>query len=134
MKWFKFLKRSKGNRPLPAIRTVQEPGVARAERLAREADSARVADDARAQHEIRTTPKPEDIDPIFADTGSLALARETNEEGENPYDTHTWRKDPEEGLRRVDSSKAIRNKSDRTPRKSKERNNPYDTVVGRKGW
>ena len=108
--------------------------MARAERLAREANAARGAKKARAVNEIRTTPKPEEIDPIFADTGSLALARETGGSGDNPYDTQTWHQDPEEGLRRVDDSKAIRNKTDRTPRKSKEKGNPYDTVVGRKGW
>jgi len=131
MKWFGFLKRSKKKRPLPPIRTVQEPGLARAQRLEREARDAKKS---RGAHQIRTTPKPEDIDPIFADTGSLELARETDGHRDNPYDTHTWCQDPDEGLRRVDDSKAIRNKSDRTPRKSKEKGNPYDTVVGRKGW
>ena len=134
MKWFRFLKGKRGKRPLPPIRTVQEPGAARAERLAREAGKARGGKKARRAHEIRTTPKPQDIDPIFADTGSLELANDTGEQGDNPYDTHTWRLDAEEGLRRVDDSKAIRNKSDRSPRKSKDQGNPYDTVVGRKGW
>jgi len=134
MKWFGFLKRNKEKRPLPPIRTVQEPAVARAERLAHDAEKARGREKPRSVHEIRTTQKPEDIDPIFADTGSLALVRETSVEGENPYDTHTWRQDPEEGLRRIDDSKAIKSKSERTPRKSKDKNNPYDTIVGRKGW
>jgi hypothetical protein len=134
MKWFRFLTRNKEKRPLPPIRTVQEPGAARAERLARETREGRANEKAGDRNEIWTTPRPEDLDPVFADTGSLELARETSGSGDNPYDTHTWRQDPEEGLRRVDASKAIKSKSDRTPRKSKDQSNPYDTMVGRKGW
>ena len=133
MKWLRFLQGNKEKRPLPPIRTVQAPGAARAERLARETTEAG-AGKKTGRNEIWTTPRPEDLDPVFADTGSLELARETSGRGDNPYDTHTWRRDPEEGLRRVDDSKAIKNKSDRTPRKSKDQSNPYDTMIGRKGW
>ncbi|MDH3512598.1 MAG: hypothetical protein OER85_17265 [Gammaproteobacteria bacterium] len=134
MKLFRFLKGRKAKRPLSPIRTVQSPGAARADRLAREARAAQAAKNAATRHEIRTTPKPEDIDPIFADTGSLELSRDRGAGADNPYDTATWRHDPDEGLRRVDDTKAIRNKADRTPRKSKDKTNPYDTIVGRKGW
>jgi hypothetical protein len=133
MKWLRFLKRSKGKRPLPPIRTVQSPGQARAARIAQEAKKVRAADSARAGHQIRNTPSPDEIDPIFADTGSLELTSDSVE-GDNPYDTQTWRQDNDGGLRRVDDTKAIRNKADRTPRKSKDQSNPYDTIVGRKGW
>ena len=133
MKWLRFLRRSKDKRPLPTIQTVQSPGQARAARIAREAKQAHAADLDRERRQLRNTPRPDEIDPIFADTGSLELSREAVE-GDNPYDTHTWRQENDGELRRVDDSHAIRNKSDKTPRKAKDQTNPYDTIVGRKGW
>lgn len=133
MKWLRFFQRRKGKRPLPPIRTVQTPGQARAARIAAEAKKARAAQPARVANQIRTTPGPNDIDPIFADTGSLELTSDATE-GDNPYDTQTWRKEADGGLRRVDDTAAIKNKAKRTPRKSKDQSNPYDTIVGRKGW
>ena len=117
MKWFDFLKRGKSKQTLlPPIRTVQEPGIARRERLAREEEEAAAKEpvDERAKN--------------FFDTGSLAIAREA-EDGDNPYDTQTWQVNTPKGPRRVDDLKAINKK-----RKSGEPDNPYDTIVTRKGW
>lgn len=133
MKWLNFLNGGKSKRPRHPIRTVQSPGQARAERLAREARQARARKPSPATPKLRTTPGPDDIDPIFADTGSLELTSDVVE-GDNPYDTHTWRHDDDGRLRRVDDTAAIKNKANRTPRQSADRSNPYDTVVGRKGW
>jgi hypothetical protein len=133
MKWLNFLNGGKSKRPRQPIRTVQSPGQARAERLAREARQARARKPASATRQVRTTPGADDIDPIFADTGSLELTSDVVE-GDNPYDTQTWRKDDDGRLRRVDDTAAIKNKAKRTPHKSADRSNPYDTIVGRKGW
>ena len=121
MKILDFLKRKKGHSkaPLPPIRTVRAPGEVRAanqERLAREFEESGAF--AAADGE----------DDPFMDTGSLELQREASDLA-NPYDTHTWEMDPEEGLRRVeDQSLVNRSRSKGTP------DNPYDTIVEKKGW
>jgi hypothetical protein len=120
MSWFDILKRG-GNRtsaePLPPIKTVQEPGRERRERLAREAEAADVA--ARPVAD-------KDIDPF--DTGSLEVAGDVDK-SDNPYDTQAWQKRGSSDPLRVADLEAI-NKD----RVSGKEDNPYDTVVQRKGW
>ena len=71
---------------------------------------------------------PVEVENDFFDTGSLELARES-EDGDNPYDTQTWQVSTSDELKRVDDLSAV-NKE----RKSGSDDNPYDTVVTRKGW
>lgn len=68
-------------------------------------------------------------DPIFGDTGALALKDESIEEPSNPYDTSSWKLDHEKGLRRVDDDKTVRRDRGRS-----NPTNPYDTGAFRKGW
>ena len=63
------------------------------------------------------------------DTGTLELPEESVKDVENPYETHTWEMDREEGLRRIEDPNLInRQKLQSAP------NNPYDTIVKKKGW
>jgi len=125
MSWFDFLKRSKKQQataPRPPIRTVQEPGAVRRERLAREeAEAAALAPTAEESERERRERE------LF-DTGSLEMARESGD-GDNPYDTQSWQVNTPQAPRRVDDLKAI-NKE----RNSGTQENPYDTPVKRKGW
>jgi hypothetical protein len=131
VKLFSFLNRDKPNRKSPPIRTVTPPAVARAERLQRDAGQTGSHQADQSHQEIRTITS--EIDPAFEDTGSLALTQD-NPVGGNPYDTHSWELDPNEGMRRVDDTKAHRSKAPKSPKRSKDQSNPYDTIVGRKGW
>ncbi len=70
-----------------------------------------------------------DVDPIFDDTGDLAIQAE-QPDGGSPYDTQTWELDPREGLQRVDDSRGVKHQKG----SKKEVDNPYDTSVTRKGW
>jgi len=125
MSWFDFLKRQKKQQAkasLPPIRTVQEPGAVRRERLAREDAEAAAA-----------APSPEEAERArreseLFDTGSLEMAREAGD-GDNPYDTQSWQVDTPQATRRVDDLKAINRE-----RKSGSQENPYDTPIKRKGW
>jgi hypothetical protein len=121
MNVFKFLKREKGKKkpPLPPIRTIRPPGEARAEnqaRLAREVEESGIFE---AQ-------KQRDED--FLDTGSLELQGESDDIS-NPYETHTWEMDHEEGLRRIDDQNLVNRK-----KLQGTADNPYDTIVKKKGW
>jgi hypothetical protein len=121
MNVFKFLKREKGKKkpPLPPIRTIRPPGEARAEnqaRLAREVEESGIFE---AQ-------KQRDED--FLDTGSLALQGESDDIS-NPYETHSWEMDHEEGLRRIDDQNLVNGK-----KLQGTADNPYDTIVKKKGW
>lgn len=121
MKILDFLKRNKSPKkaPLPPIRTVRPPGEVRAanrERLAREFEESGAFAVAEA-----------DEGP-FMDTGSLELEGEAGDLA-NPYDTHTWEMDPEEGLRRVEDQNLVNRKQ---PKGAP--GNPYDTIVKKKGW
>jgi hypothetical protein len=119
MSWFDFFKRGKPEpkRPLPPIRTVNDPGLMRKERQAREAAEAEAA------------AKPvADKDIDLFDTGSLEVAGDVGH-SDNPYDTQAWQKSTTSAPRRVDELGAI-NKE----RTTGEQDNPYDTVVQRKGW
>jgi len=121
MSWIDFLKRRKKQQakaPLPPIRTVQEPGAVRRERLAREEAAAPTAEESDRERRERE---------LF-DTGSLEMARDPGD-GDNPYDTQSWQVNTPKAPRRVDDLKAI-NKE----RKSGSKENPYDTLVKRKGW
>jgi len=121
MSWFDILKRGEKREvakpALPPIKTVQEPGLARRQRLEREAA------------EVEAAAKPvadKDIDPF--DTGSLEVAGDVGH-SDNPYDTQALQYQGSSGPRRVEDLQAIN--KDRT---SGEEDNPYDTVVHRKGW
>ena len=121
MKILDFLKRNKGRgkASLPAIRTVRPPGEYRAanqERLAREFEESGA---------FAAADRGEDP---FMDTGSLELQGEASDLA-NPYDTHTWEMDPEEGLRRVEDQNLVNRKQ---PKGAPD--NPYDTIVKKKGW
>jgi len=119
MSWFPFLKRDRQAKPLPPIKTVQPPGTGRVERR-------KAPDQARPPGQERR--KQRKIDPVFEDTGSLELARDS-QAADNPYETHSWTIDPRDGVRRVDDLKAVnRDRSDG------DEDNPYDTGIGRKGW
>ena len=132
MKWLDFLKlgpRAKPPRvkPLPPIKTVQSPGLARKER--KSANDEKASPDrpvARPNPGVRKPPK---IDPIFEDTGSLELTQEPDEVG-NPYDTQAWQTDSGDGLLRVDNLKKV----NREPVDKEGVTNPYDTGIIRKGW
>jgi hypothetical protein len=127
MKWLEFLKPGPRVKPLPPIKTVQSPGLARKERMATDSEDA-LPDRPVAQANPGIG-KPKEIDPIFEDTGSLELTQEPEEQG-NPYDTQSWQMDPRDGLRRVDNLKAV----NREPVDRKTVTNPYDTGIVRKGW
>lgn len=75
----------------------------------------------------RTVPVPEH--PVFQDTGALELESEKADDA-NPYETSSWKLDPEQGIRRVEDDKTV----DRSGREKNTSNNPYDTGAFRKGW
>jgi len=121
MKIFDFLRRSKNKAqaPLATIRTVRPPGDVRAKHQA-----------ARAKEFEDTIAMEADkkLDDVFMDTGSLELQSESSDMAD-PYETHSWEMDPDEGLRRVDDQLlGNRSKPEGTP------DNPYDTIVKKKGW
>ena len=121
MRVFEFLRRSKSTKkpPLPPIRTIRPPGDVRAERQARLAKEI---------EETGAFERKKQAEDPFMDTGSLELQKDTDEL-DNPYETHSWEMDPEEGLRRVeDQSMVNRKKPKNVP------GNPYDTIVKKKGW
>lgn len=129
MKLLDFLKFGQRVKPLPPIRTIQEPGRARKERI-----GAQVQAEQQAKAAAKPAPpgpnRPREIDPVFEDTGSLELTKEEQDDV-NPYDTQSWETGPREGLRRVDIRKGInREKTE----KQKDVANPYDTGIVRKGW
>ena len=121
MSGFDFLKRGEkrvvATPALPPIKTVQEPGLARRQRLAREAAEAEAAAKPVAD---------KDIDPF--DTGSLEVEGDVGQ-SDNPYDTQAWQSKGSAGPHRVKDFQAI-NKD----RVTGQEDNPYDTVVQRKGW
>ncbi|MDJ0928046.1 MAG: hypothetical protein QNJ73_10405 [Gammaproteobacteria bacterium] len=75
----------------------------------------------------RNVPEP---DPIFGDTSALTIQGDEGMPNDNPYDTASWKMDPEKGLRRVDDDKTV---TKERGHKTSE-NNPYDTGTFRKGW
>ena len=121
MKILDFFRRSKYEQksPLPPIRTVRTPGEVRAEHQAR-----------RAKEFEDTVIFETGIDSAdaFMDTGSMELESDSREM-DNPYETHSWEMDPDEGLRRVDDQNRVnRRKPEGTA------DNPYDTIIKKKGW
>ncbi len=74
----------------------------------------------------RNVPMP---DPVFEDTGSLALKDESMQDEANPYDTASWELDQDKGLRRVEDDKTVSKERGKV-----EANNPYNTGTFRKGW
>ena len=128
MKWLDFLKPGPRVKPLPPIKTVQAPSIARKERLERAANE-KAGSDGQVSPPSPGMREPQKIDPIFEDTGSLELTPEPDAMG-NPYDTQSWQMDPRKGLRRVDNLKSV----NREPADKKEVANPYDTAIIRKGW
>lgn len=121
MKILDFLRRNKVQKqsPLPLIRTVRPPGSVRAEHQARREKEF---------EESGAFQVAEQPDDPFMDTGSLELQRESADE-ENPYETHTWEMDHDEGLRRIEDPGLVNRK--KTEGSS---DNPYDTIVKKKGW
>ena len=117
MKILDFLKRGKERKksPLPPIRTVRPPGEARAQHQARLAKEIEESGIFETQSE-------------FMDTGPLELTSEARDKS-NPYETHSWEMDHEEGLRRVEDQSLVNRKKPQGTA-----GNPYDTVVKKKGW
>jgi len=109
MKWLRFFSRKRDEDRDTRIYTVASPRVAK-----------------RYEPPRRNVPEP---DPIFSDTGALALKEETDEEV-NPYNTSSWTLDPEKGMRRVEDDKTV----SRDGREKSKANNPYDTGAFRRGW
>ena len=117
-----FLRRSKEEvkTPLPPIRTIRPPGEARAEYKARLA---------KEMEESGAFEKKKQSEERYLDTGSLELKNEVGDV-DNPYETHSWEMDPEEGLRRVEDQSMVNRKKP----KNNAPDNPYDTIVKKKGW
>ncbi len=121
MKILDFLKRDKGVKkpPLPPIRTIRRPGEARAK------NQARLAKEFEESGAFEAEKNDENK---FMDTGSLELQRDSSEL-DNPYETHSWEMDRDEGLRRIDDQSLVnRKKAQVSP------DNPYDTSAPKKGW
>lgn len=121
MKILELLRRRKSAKkaPLPPIHTIRQPGDVRAAYQARHAKEF---------EESGIFEKRNPLDNAFMDTGELELQRDSAEMV-NPYDTHTWEMDPDEGLRRVDDQHLVK------PKKPQgTAGNPYDTIVKKKGW
>lgn len=110
MKWFRFFSRKREKEEDTRIYTVDAPRVTKPQRTV-----------------VRNVPEPQI--PIFQDTGALELEGETVDEA-NPYNTSSWKLDPEKGVRRVEDDKTV----DRSGRDKPSANNPYDTGSYRKGW
>jgi len=121
MKILDFLKRDKGSKkpPLPPIRTIRQPGEARAK------NQARLAKEFEESGAFEAQKKREDA---FMDTGPLELQGEFGEV-DDPYETHSWEMEQDEGLRRIEDQNLVNRKQPQgTP------DNPYDTIVKKKGW
>ncbi len=104
---------------MPPIRTVRAPGEVRAAnqaRLAKEFEESGAFESARQEADE------------FMDTGELELQGEPSDLA-NPYETHTWEMDREEGLRRVEDLNLVNRKKPQG-----DADNPYDTIVKKKGW
>ena len=110
MKWLRFFTRKREEEEDTRIYTVDTPRAVKAHRPI-----------------PRTVPEPQH--PMFHDTGALELAGESVEDA-NPYETSSWKMDPEKGIRRVEDDKTV----DRSGREKNTSNNPYDTGSFRKGW
>ncbi len=121
MKVLDMLRRGKRKKkaPLAPIRTVRQPG------------------DIRAAHQARRAKEFEEtgifeargpLDDEFMDTGELELQRDATDKV-NPYETHTWEMDHDEGLRRIDDQNLVNGK-----KPEGTAGNPYDTIVKKKGW
>lgn len=110
MKWLKRFRRKREEEEDTRIYTVNSPRTVKPHRPV-----------------IRNVPEPEH--PIFQDTGELELEGDKQDDA-NPYDTSSWKLDPEKGLRRVEDDKTV----DRSGREKPSSNNPYDTGSYRKGW
>ena len=125
MSLFGFLKRKSAakKQPLPPIRTIRQPGAARAK------NQARLAAEFEESGAYLAQQKAEDQ---FMDTGSLEVLEDT-EDLANPYETHSWQKDPEQGLRRIDDQNLV-NRKNRKEKITVTSDNPYDTSVMKKGW
>ena len=121
MSVFNFMRRGKGMKkpPLLPIHTVRPPSEARAKR------QASLAKDIEESGIFELEKKHEDE---FMDTGSLELQGATGEI-ENPYETHSWEMDPDEGLRRVEDQSMVNRKKPKG-----DADNPYDTIIKKKGW
>jgi len=121
MKILDLLRRNKVEQkpPLPPIRTIRTPGEVRAEHQARRAKE--FEDTGIFETDIGAA-------DAFMDTGSMELENESGE-SENPYETHSWEMDPDEGLRRVDDQNRVNRKK---PEGTAD--NPYDTIIKKKGW
>jgi hypothetical protein len=121
MSIFDFMRRGKGmkKRPLPPIRTIRPPGEARAKRQA-----ALVKD----IEESGIFEREKQREDAFMDTGSLELQGETGEI-DNPYETHSWEMDQDEGLRRVEDQSMVNRK-----KPEGDADSPYDTIIKKKGW
>ncbi|MAF84708.1 MAG: hypothetical protein QGH93_03605 [Gammaproteobacteria bacterium] len=121
MKILDFLRRSKGRKKAASepIRTVHPPGSVRAENQARLAKEFEESDDLKLDDQ-----SPDE----FMDTSSLKLEGESGDL-DNPYETHTWEMDREEGIRRIEDLSLVNRKQ---PEGTK--GNPYDTIVKKKGW
>ena len=70
----------------------------------------------------------------FMDTGSLEVLEEADGEDVNPYETQSWQKDPEKGLRRIDDQSLVNRKSKEKKQVQVTTGNPYDTSIMKKGW
>ena len=112
MKWLRFFRRNREEEEDTRIYTVDSPRVVKPYR----------------PPVIRNVPEPKH--PMFEDTGELSLDEGGKEDDANPYDTASWKLDPEKGLRRVEDDKTV----DRKDRVKTTSNNPYDTGTFRKGW
>ena len=110
MKWLRFFKRKRREKEDTRIYTVDSPRVSRPHKP-----------------EVRNVPPPQH--PVLADTGALELEGGAEDDA-NPYDTASWKLDPEKGIRRVEDDKTV----DRKGREKPSSNNPYDTGSYRKGW
>ena len=116
MKWLRFFRRNREEEEDTRIYTVDSP---------REVKPYQPL--GRNPSPVRNVPEPSH--PLFDDTDQLELAGEEVDEG-NPYETSSWKLDPDKGIRRVEDDKTV----DRKGRVKTTSNNPYDTGSYRKGW
>ena len=124
MSVFGFLKKRKlptKKTTLPPIRTIRRPGEARAQ------NQARLEQEFEESGAFLAEQKAKDE---FMDTGSLEVMEES-EEAANPYETQSWQKDPEKGLRRIEDQSLVNRKKDQLKVST---GNPYDTSTLKKGW
>ena len=111
MKWLRLFKRKREEEQDTRIYTVDSPRASRPHRP-----------------EVRNVPPPQH--PAFQDFGALEIDESSAEDDANPYDTASWKLDPDKGIRRVEDDKTV----DRKGRVKPSSNNPYDTGSYRKGW